>query len=328
MSRPGGDTPNPARVYDYVLNGPDDARYSLPADRAFARALIKADPTAVERTRRNRAFVVTVARRAAQAGIRQFADLGCGLPATPGVPAAVLEAAPGARVAAVDHDPFVVARWASAGISGVTPLLADISDPDTALKTLPLDLDEPVCVLLGSVLHLLGDPETAVDTFKAAISARSWMAISVPRYRSAGQLAWTQAATRMPVRNLSAADLEKMLSGMNLLEPGVVEAKCWMQGICHEPRGGHTLVGAAVKPVLAADETQRGPGGRLHCLAALPPAGFHRISDELGHVPVAFQGRRPGRDLLAEPEQDGTITRPCGGDRLAGLLQCLYGIAV
>lgn len=266
MSRPG-ETPNPARVYDYVLKGGEDARFSLPADRAFARALIAADPGAIERTRRNREFVTTAARMAAQDGITQFADLGAGLPAEPSVHAAVQAVNARAKVVCVDSDPIVKAAWDSAGYKGVTALCADISDPDAVLKLLPLDLDRPMAVILGSVLHLIRDAESVVDTFGAAISPGSWLAVSVPHYGSPEQLVWTQALAGMPVRNLSAADLEKMLSGLDLAGAGIVEAKCWTHGICNEPRGTHTLVGAGVKPgVLQGRVRQILPGGEA-CLS-------------------------------------------------------------
>lgn len=249
MSRPG-ETPNAARVYDYVLNGEDEARYSLPADRAFAKALIAADPGAVERTRRNREFVLAVAEMAAGDGIGQFLDLGAGFPADPSVHGTVQKISHDATVIAVDSDPIVTAAWESADHPGVTAVRADIGDAASVLPWLPLDLARPACVIFGSVLHLLGDPGRAVDAFKAALAPGSWMAISIPRYGTAGQLAWTAAAAGMPVRNHSADDLVRMLSGLIITGPGVSEAGAWLAGIRHEPNGRYavTLAGAGVKP--------------------------------------------------------------------------------
>ena len=249
MSRPG-ETPNPARVYDYVLKGDKEASYSLPADRAFAKALIAADPGAVERTRRNRGFVVTAARRAAESGIRQFLDLGAGLPAEPSVHAAVRPAAPAAKVVYLDDDPIVKAAWDSTDAPGTRAIRADISDTDAMLKVLPLDLGKPVAVILGSVLHLLPEPEKAVEALKTAMAPGSWLIASLPHYRSAEQLAWTQVMTGMPLRNLSAADLKRMLSGLEIMKPGITEARAWTHGIQNEARGTQTLVGVGVKPVL------------------------------------------------------------------------------
>jgi SAM-dependent methyltransferase len=249
MSRPG-ETPNAARVYDYVLNGEDEARYSLPADRAFARALIAADPGAVERTRRNRQFVLAAARMAAKDGIRQFLDLGAGFPAEPSVHSAVRDITRVAGIVAVDIDPIVAAAWNSAAIPGVTAVQADISRPESLLPWLPLDMSQPAVAIFGSVLHLIGDSQRVVKEYKATLAPGSWLVVSVINYRSDERIAWTQALAGMSVRNHSAEDLAEMFSGMQIAGPGIVEARCWTHGICHGPRGRNavTLVGVAKKP--------------------------------------------------------------------------------
>ncbi|MGI5288948.1 SAM-dependent methyltransferase [Nonomuraea polychroma] len=175
--------PNPARMYDYMLGG--KANYAV--DRLAIEQLAELIPEAVPLARANRAFLQRAVRYVAAAGVRQFLDLGSGLP-TQG---SAHEVAPEARVVYVDHDP-VVAAHAGALLNGArgardsggaVVVEADLLDPDDVLAQAGrfLDLAEPVGVLLVSILHFLPDsaqPQRAVAALRERMPPGSHLVIS------------------------------------------------------------------------------------------------------------------------------------------------------
>jgi len=160
---PGGidtSTPNVARIYDYLLGGKDN----FAADRAAAERLIDAIPDVAAIARDNRSFVARVVRYMTTAGgIRQFLDLGSGLPTQANVHELAQAVAPDARVIYVDNDPVVAlhgqALLASGGQAGM--VLGDLRDPAAVLQhpavACLLDLSQPVAVLCTSTLHFVAD---------------------------------------------------------------------------------------------------------------------------------------------------------------------------
>ncbi|HEX6676702.1 MAG TPA: SAM-dependent methyltransferase [Actinomycetes bacterium] len=175
--------PNVARVYDFMLGGKDN----FPADRAAAEQLLAAFPEAREGVRQNRAFLRRVVEHlAGPAGIRQFLDIGTGLPTQKNVHEVARAVAPDARVVYVDNDPVVCVHGRSllADDEQVVMVEADLrrpeeilADPDTRRL---IDLDQPVALLLVAILHFVADeddPYGIVARLRDALAPGSYLAI-------------------------------------------------------------------------------------------------------------------------------------------------------
>jgi hypothetical protein len=184
--RPGVDptTPSPARLYDYYLGG----THNLPVDRAMAAYLKAAVPGLLNGVRANRAFHQRAAVwMAAQAGLRQFIDLGSGLPTQSNTHEAVQAVAPGARVVYVDNDPLVAvyAGQLLAADETTAVVTRDLRDTaavlaDPALRAV-IDLGQPVGLLATAVLHFVpdtDDPWAAVRRYTDALAPGSCVALS------------------------------------------------------------------------------------------------------------------------------------------------------
>jgi O-methyltransferase involved in polyketide biosynthesis len=155
------DVPQSARVYDYWLGGKDN----FPADRAMGDAIAGQLPTIRTQVRAQRAFLGrTVRFLAGEAGIRQFLDIGTGLPTADNTHEVAQRVAPESRVVYVDNDPVVLAhaRALLTSTQGVTAYVdADLRDPDTILDVAAwtLDFSQPVALMLLGVLGHIGDDE-------------------------------------------------------------------------------------------------------------------------------------------------------------------------
>ncbi|MFC0039921.1 SAM-dependent methyltransferase [Actinomadura rayongensis] len=183
--RPGVDTgvPSVARVYDFLLGGKD--HYAV--DREFARRLAARCPNLdfAWEVRQNRGFMTRAVRHLArEVGVRQFLDIGTGLPTQENVHQVAQDAAPDARVVYVDNDPIVLAH-ARALLTG-TPqgatryIDADLRDPDriVELAAETLDFTRPVAVNLIAVLHFIPDPDPVVARLREALPVGSHLVIS------------------------------------------------------------------------------------------------------------------------------------------------------
>ena len=245
-------TANTARVYSRLLGGKDH----FPSDRAEADLLLEIYPPLAEMARENRAFLAEAVTWAASQGIGQFLDLGAGLPATPAVHQTARAVLPSARVAYVDTDPMVLAhaRALLAG-PGVAAVAVDLRDPaavlaDPELRTV-IDPAEPVCVILGAVLHFL-DAHTAREVtagYARLIAPGSCLVISCAAYDDQA-LAKKLAAeyTAGPFVNHTREDVASFFAGLDLIGPGVTEAQTWRPWL-PDPfmrhRDGHVLAGVA-----------------------------------------------------------------------------------
>ena len=177
---------HPARVYDYWLGGKDN----FAADREAAERVLAVAPGLRYRVRANRAFLGRATRYlAAEAGIRQFLDIGTGIPAGGNTHEVAQRAAPDARVVYVDNDPIVLlhaqALLRSTPEGATDYLQADLRDPGTILDRAAtlLDFGRPVAVMLLGVLHLVQDAEDPwgiVAGLMAAMPAGSYLTISHP----------------------------------------------------------------------------------------------------------------------------------------------------
>ena len=238
--------PNPARIYDYLLDGKDN----FPADRDVAEQLLAIAPVARDVVEDNRAFLRRAVRfLAGEAGIRQFIDLGSGLPTQGNVHEIAQAVAPDARVVYVDNDPMVVthSRALLAG-DNTAAIRADLREPDVLLGHAELreliDLDQPIALLLMAILHFFDDDEDPfgiVARFRDALPAGSYLAIShgtrdIPERSDLSPAAMAEMGAKVErlyqlttasLVTRSRAQVERFFAGFDLLEPGVVEIQLW-----------------------------------------------------------------------------------------------------
>jgi S-adenosyl methyltransferase len=227
-----------ARVHDYWLGGKDN----FAADRAAGDAVMSAYPDIVMSVRANRRFLARVVRfLAAEAGIRQFLDIGTGIPAANNTHEVAQSVAPSSRVVYVDYDPVVLlhaqALLSSAAQGSVDYIDADLRDTRTILEQAAriLDFSRPVAVMLISVMHLVGDqddPYGIVSQLTAAVPSGSYLALSqVASDIQAEQIA--ESARRynpLALENLrfrNQAEVLRFFDGLELVEPGVVPVPDW-----------------------------------------------------------------------------------------------------
>ena len=247
--------PNIARVYDYLLCGKDN----YAADRAEAERLLGIYPRLRLLARQNRLFLGRAVHWLAGLGVRQFIDLGCGLPTAHNTHQAGRAASPDCRVVYVDSDPVVVSHArALLSSAGVTAIGGDLADPGAILATPELrrviDLGEPVAVILAMVLHFF-DAATArriVAGYTHGVIPGSYVVVSVGSgdQQTGGTLAREYQAGAL--YNHSATEIAAFFDGLDLIPPGLVEAYEWTPGLSPRPSpdhgGGHILASVARKP--------------------------------------------------------------------------------
>jgi hypothetical protein len=238
--------PNPARIYDYFLGGKDN----FPADREVAEQVVAIAPVALDIVEDNRAFLRRVVRfLAGEAGIRQFVDLGSGLPTQGNVHEIAQATAPDARVVYVDNDAMVVthSRALLAGRNTVA-IEADLRDPDSVMEHPEvrqlIDFDQPIALLLLAILHFVPDDEDpfgVVARFRDALPAGSYLAIShgtrdIPARTDMSPEAMAEMGAKVErLYQLTTASLvtrtrarvERFFDGFDLLDPGLVEIQLW-----------------------------------------------------------------------------------------------------
>ena len=227
---------HPARMYDYYLGG----KTHFAADREAADKVLAVLPEGRDMAIANRAFLGRVVRFLAGQGISQFLDIGTGIP-SPGSTSDVLrELNPAARVVYVDNDPIVIvhAQALLAGSGPVSVVPGDLRDP-AGLLAAPavrdvLDFSKPMAVLLVAVLHFIRDqeePERIVDQLKEAMPAGSYLVIShgtqdfSPQRAAAAVRGYDQASAPFVLR--SRDQVAGLLSGLELVEPGLVQVPFW-----------------------------------------------------------------------------------------------------
>ncbi|MFI6183573.1 SAM-dependent methyltransferase [Nonomuraea sp. NPDC051191] len=224
--------PSSARIYNYLLGGTDNH----PVDRQAAEAFKTRLPTIEAAARANRGFVLRAARAMAEAGVRQFLDIGCGLPIEPSVHGVVREVHPDARVVRVDNDPEIApARQA---LADAPTVFGDLRDPAAILNdpvvTGLVDFGEPVGVITVAVWHFVPEDEAVeyAATLRAGLASGSHLAIShvcadtVPEpAQGAGKAVYARTAN--PVRARTEAEIRAFFDGFTLLDPGLVPLGDW-----------------------------------------------------------------------------------------------------
>jgi hypothetical protein len=256
---PGFDTSvaHPARMYDYFLGG----KNHFPADQAAADQLLETVPQTRVGARENRAFLQRVVRHlAGEAGIRQFLDIGTGLPTQGNVDEIAREITPHARVVYVDNDPIVHVH-ANALLAGdnTAAILGDLRDP-TAILEHPtvrryIDFDQPVAILLLAVLHFIrdkDDPAGIMARLKGVMAPGSHLALShatgdlyPAEIGNSAMRAYDRASSPLVLR--TRAEIDEFFDGFELLDPGVVQLSLWRpEGELPSARG--LFGGVARKP--------------------------------------------------------------------------------
>jgi S-adenosyl methyltransferase len=246
--------PSIARVYDYVLGGKDN----FAADREVADQLIAIFPELPPAAQENKALLTRAVRWAAEHGISQFIDLGCGLPTEPSTQRSAQEILPGARVAYVDYDPVVLNHLTALLRKDTTALVVDrdVSDAEAVLGDVAalIDLSRPVCVLMGALLHFY-EPQAARDLvarYVAALAPGSCVVLTVFAAMpgpDADRLVKIYSSGPHPVRLHSAAEFASFFGDLELVPPGVADARTWRPGWERvpdpEPRGAFLYGGMA-----------------------------------------------------------------------------------
>lgn len=230
---------HPARVYDYWLGGKDN----FAADRDAAECVIAANPNVLPGVRANRAFLQrAVSYLAGEVGVRQFLDLGAGLPTARNTHEVAQEIAPDAKVVYVDNDPMVLthARALLHGVSEGTIdcVAADIRNPDQVLAGAAetLDFSEPVAVMALMVLQFVPDsdgPWEITERVVRQLPAGSHLTISdVVRdidtarvSEAAARLNECIGPSRLTLRTRSA--FSRFFTGLDMVEPGIVPTPDW-----------------------------------------------------------------------------------------------------
>ena len=227
-----------ARVYDYWLGGKDN----FAADRRAAEQAIRDFPDIVPTARANRAFLArTVRFLAAETGIRQFLDIGTGIPTENNTHEIAQRVAPGSRVVYVDNDPLILvharALLASHPDGATAYEEADLRDPGRILDLAAglLDFSRPVAVLLLAILHHIDDedePHQIVTTLMNAVPPGSYLALSHPAsdLDAQGMAKMAQTLNEIMAEKIIARDratVARFFDGLELAEPGLVRVSDW-----------------------------------------------------------------------------------------------------
>jgi O-methyltransferase involved in polyketide biosynthesis len=236
-----------ARIYDFQIGG----THNYPADRAAAAALAQLYPSAPAAARAIRAWLGRAVRYAAEEGIRQFLDIGSGIPTENNVHQVVEPIRPDARVVYVDIDPVAVAEGLEIleGSDRYTSVWGDLADPDQVLVNPQvralIDFGQPVALILSAVLHFVPDERAygAAEKLVAALVPGSMLAIahaSIDEIESnldAGDVESGKDVyrrrTATPVSVRTRAQIERFFGGHPLVEPGLVYLPEWRPDPAH-----------------------------------------------------------------------------------------------
>jgi SAM-dependent methyltransferase len=248
------DKPNPARVYDYILGG----RLNYAVDRMFADQVLAAQPNARERAQLNRQWLRRAIRFGMDQGIRQFLDIGSGMPTVGHVHEVAQAIDPTSRVVYVDNEPVAVAHSEIVLEDNENAVMvhADAEFPDDVLEhettEMMLDLDQPVMVVMALFVHFIPDerdPARLVAAYRDALAPGSYLALSSATYEQ--QSEGTTRAVEMykqsanPVTPRSADELRTLVDGFEIVDPGIVFIPEWRPDEVHpnpSESGGLALV--------------------------------------------------------------------------------------
>jgi O-methyltransferase involved in polyketide biosynthesis len=231
------DIPHSARIYDYVLGGKDN----FEVDRVAAEKMLAGNPSLRTSMRTNRRFMAKTVKFLAERGIRQFLDIGTGLPTHPNLHEVVQGVAPDAKVVYVDNDPLVLvharALLTPVGTGTVSYLDADLREPDAIFAasavTEEFDLSRPVAVTLVAVLqHIVEDEQVRaiIDSIMGRLAPGSALVISAVTTEndpSGDHTIKTYNQSGVPVRPRRRPEVIALFDGLDLADPGVVFVHQW-----------------------------------------------------------------------------------------------------
>jgi len=248
---PDGSTPGPerplahyasvahvARVYDYLLGGKDN----FAADREAAEQAMRINPDIVSTARANRVFLVrATGYLVARAGIRQFLDIGTGMPTNNNIHEVAQSIAPESRIVYVDHDPIVLTHaraLLTSAPQGVTDYIeADLREPGKILAEAAqtLDFSRPVAIMLISILHLIldrDDPYDLVSQLVNAVVPGSYVVIShaASDIDTGAMISMTNRLNELMAQQAvprTHREVAAFFAGLDLLEPGLVRIPEW-----------------------------------------------------------------------------------------------------
>ena len=229
--------PHSARVWDYWLGGKDN--YEV--DRELGEQIARTNPHVVAMVRADRTFMRRSVTFLAEQGVRQFLDIGTGLPTEPNVHQVAQAVAPDSRVVYVDHDPVVLAHaraLLNSSPSGATSYLdADLREPGRILAdaSRTLDLDRPVGITLMSLMHFVtdfGDARAILWRLLDAVPSGSWLAfthataeLGGPQVREAFR-EWNENAVQK-AQPRDRDEVAALIEGLEPVEPGLVSPPAW-----------------------------------------------------------------------------------------------------
>jgi SAM-dependent methyltransferase len=226
--------PNAARMYDYALGG----CHNFAVDREFADHAETVMPGAKRIAHANRAYLGRVVQWLADAGVTQFLDIGSGIPTLGNVHEVAQDAAPDSRVVYVDIDPVAVEQSRSilAGNPRATVVEGDLRRPGEILRhpevTELLDFSRPVAVLMIAVLHFVSDdddPAGIIARVGDALVPGSYLALShaTPVHEDLQTIRQMYQRTSTPLHMRTADQVAALLTGLHIVEPGVVPVTRW-----------------------------------------------------------------------------------------------------
>jgi hypothetical protein len=232
--------PNPARIYDYLLGG----SHNFAVDREAADKAMGAGHFTVAPAIANRSFLRRAVRFMTEQGIDQFLDLGSGIPTVGNVHEIAQQANPNARVVYVDNEPVAVAhaRALLADDPNTAIVATDLRNPESVLNhpdtRALLDLTRPVGLLMLAVFHFVSeqdDPARIVAGYASAVPEGSYLAIShysqdgydEAKAERAGLALKSYRRSVTPIYARSRADLARLLSGQEIVPPGIVWTPTW-----------------------------------------------------------------------------------------------------
>jgi hypothetical protein len=244
LSRLDTSVVHPARRYNYWLGGKDNYEVDRQSGDATA-AMFPSIRTAVVENRRFLRRAVTLLTE--EAGIRQFLDIGTGLPSADNTHEVAQRSAPDARVVYVDNDPLVMvharALLTGASETGVTDYIeADVRDPEAILKEAArtLDFRQPVALMLVSIMHFIPEEENPYDLVArlvAALPSGSYLVMSNGTSEYVSPEVVTQSAQGpAPIWLRSREQIARFFDGLELLPPGIVSAAQWRAEDEPQPR--------------------------------------------------------------------------------------------
>jgi O-methyltransferase involved in polyketide biosynthesis len=249
---------SPARIWNYWLGGKDN----YAADRTASEAVLAAMPSLLQIAQATRRFLVdAVTLLARDYGVRQFLDIGTGLPTADNTHEVAQRVAPESRIVYVDYDPVVLAHARALLVSneaGATTYVdADLRDTETILDAAAgtLDMDEPVAILLITVLHFIPDadrPREIVKRLLDAVPPGSFLVVlhapSDIRGDEVAEMARRYNATASaPINPRPRDDVARFFDGLEMIGPGLVNLTDWWDSAAPDA-GLAGYVGIARKP--------------------------------------------------------------------------------